>query len=475
MWARILALHFLHSLPMKINLCTLCMVLLGLISGRALPAQTEVAMSIHTRLPVTLAWYEDVLGIRQNTIELPQNTLNFKVVSPNALPGAAHGEAGPQSLDRLLVQAGDASKLFLIRMGHSYHITATDSSIFLRSSDPYHDAYDAAKEIVATYGLYRIPDEDLLEMFRSIATRMDSIKATHSGDAYLAASLDYYFGYACINPCVQSQRGPEVVAFFRGLEQKLVREAPLLMEHPLYINFLEHYYTWKSNIKPFSEFQSPERDIMTRYAGEVDRLNNDTITQLAMIANIKARYKGEGSRDADRQMMLIDAYATREAVHPTLQYYARALQEYMLAMALGNAVDNHALLLHTGDSIGLQDYQGSYVLLDFWFVGCGPCRKHIPELKALHQEFGNIMQIIAVNPLESMDAVLAYRTKQEIPYLMAVPTDAQNLKKAFNIRSYPTYILIDPQGNIALFAGSDLAQVRAMLEGTRMQTKGVKK
>jgi thiol-disulfide isomerase/thioredoxin len=36
----------------------------------------------------------------------------------------------------------------------------------------------------------------------------------------------------------------------------------------------------------------------------------------------------------------------------------------------------------------LADYQGKYVLLNFWATWCAPCRKEMPMLSALQDEFG---------------------------------------------------------------------------------------
>ena len=36
----------------------------------------------------------------------------------------------------------------------------------------------------------------------------------------------------------------------------------------------------------------------------------------------------------------------------------------------------------------LADWQGKYVLLNFWATWCAPCRKEMPALDALNQELG---------------------------------------------------------------------------------------
>lgn len=42
-----------------------------------------------------------------------------------------------------------------------------------------------------------------------------------------------------------------------------------------------------------------------------------------------------------------------------------------------------------GDSIGIADLKGKYVLLDFWATWCVPCRKSFPHVKALYDKYHN--------------------------------------------------------------------------------------
>ncbi|MCD9148218.1 TlpA disulfide reductase family protein [Pseudophaeobacter flagellatus] len=41
-----------------------------------------------------------------------------------------------------------------------------------------------------------------------------------------------------------------------------------------------------------------------------------------------------------------------------------------------------------GGMASLQDYKGKVVLLNFWATWCAPCRKEMPQLAELQQEFG---------------------------------------------------------------------------------------
>src|SRR5690606_15334260 len=58
------------------------------------------------------------------------------------------------------------------------------------------------------------------------------------------------------------------------------------------------------------------------------------------------------------------------------------------------------LVLNNGDTINLSELKGKVVLLDFWYRGCLPCIKAIPELNELQKEFEDDLVVIGVNDVD---------------------------------------------------------------------------
>lgn len=428
--------------------------LAGLIAFSAaseLRAQAEVQVKIETELPVSLSQREDFLAINHTPIEIPE--------------GEERHSFTIEGTQRILVNAGDNARLFLIRPGHTYRITATDSLISIDSDDAFHDTFEAAREIFSSYTLYRIPDDSLLIGLAEIQVRFDSIAAAHPDDTYLTEVLDYYPARMSINPCIQSERGPEVAAYFRDMEDRLVRNAPFLPENPFYTYFLQSYYRWKTNIVAFANSELPRgTPMIPRLKEAFEALENDTAAQMAMVYIAHDKYKGEGSRDAEAYRRITDSIANH-ALHPLTEKTAREVLANMDRLSKGLEVSDYEFTDADGRTFSLSDFRGEkHVLLDFWFVGCGPCLRDVPELKALSSDFAERLEIIAVNPLQPIEKVTPYRDKHAIPYAMAVPDRPAEIKSEFNVNSYPTYIVIDPDGRTALFAAGDLGAVRKLLE-----------
>ncbi|MBA3312323.1 MAG: redoxin domain-containing protein [Planctomycetaceae bacterium] len=107
--------------------------------------------------------------------------------------------------------------------------------------------------------------------------------------------------------------------------------------------------------------------------------------------------------------------------------------------------------LNTSGPIELKDLRGKVVLLDFWTYCCINCIHVLPDLKYLEEKFDRELVVIGVhsakfdNEKESeaiRDAILRY----EIAH--PVVNDAEMVVwRKFGARSWPTLVLIDPEGN----------------------------
>lgn len=103
----------------------------------------------------------------------------------------------------------------------------------------------------------------------------------------------------------------------------------------------------------------------------------------------------------------------------------------------------------TGKNIDLKNFQGKYVFLDFWTTWCAPCLAEMPKLKTVYDKYQNQnFEVIGITQGEIKE-INQFLEKEGITWPQ-VHQDKNNDKiiKLYNVRAYPTTILIDPQGII---------------------------
>jgi thiol-disulfide isomerase/thioredoxin len=107
--------------------------------------------------------------------------------------------------------------------------------------------------------------------------------------------------------------------------------------------------------------------------------------------------------------------------------------------------------LNTSGEISLKDLRGKVVLLDFWTYCCINCIHILPDLKMLEKKYENQLVVIGVhhpkfeNEHDSeniREAILRYEIEHP------VVNDANSvIAGKFGFSSWPTLMLIDPEGN----------------------------
>jgi len=107
--------------------------------------------------------------------------------------------------------------------------------------------------------------------------------------------------------------------------------------------------------------------------------------------------------------------------------------------------------LNTGKPLTLKDLKGKIVLLDFWTLCCINCIHIMPDLAKLEKKYANELVVIGVhsakfenekNSESIRKAILRYDLKHPV-----VNDADQKIWNAYDCSSWPTLILIDPEGN----------------------------
>lgn len=100
-----------------------------------------------------------------------------------------------------------------------------------------------------------------------------------------------------------------------------------------------------------------------------------------------------------------------------------------------------------GEYIALDDLKGKVIVLDFWGTWCPPCVASVPELRNLHKRLSKDASFTLIGISSDRDQEVWKKFTEENRMIWPQYLDAnRKIQNAFNIRAYPTYIVIDHEG-----------------------------
>jgi thiol-disulfide isomerase/thioredoxin len=103
----------------------------------------------------------------------------------------------------------------------------------------------------------------------------------------------------------------------------------------------------------------------------------------------------------------------------------------------------------SGESFNNDSVKGKVVLLEFWTTWCQYCHQEEPLVEAINHEFSDKgLIVLAIDVAESKKTVKKY-LEQHPRACRIVLTEDTNLAAMYQANSYPIYVVIDRDGNIA--------------------------
>lgn len=148
-------------------------------------------------------------------------------------------------------------------------------------------------------------------------------------------------------------------------------------------------------------------------------------------------------------LKLIAAYA----IIITLLLKQSFAEENMAGSAIYETITSQNIWLNTERNLTPEDLKGRIILIDFWTFCCINCMHVIPDLKYLEHKFGDKLTVIGIHSAKFKNeqdtenirsAILRYGIEHPV-----VNDFNFAIWQRFGVRSWPTFVLIDPNGHVA--------------------------
>ena len=130
------------------------------------------------------------------------------------------------------------------------------------------------------------------------------------------------------------------------------------------------------------------------------------------------------------------------------------------SLKLGDVMYDFEYTMPDGTSAKLSDMlaEKDAVMINFWFASCGPCATEFPYMETAYQTYKDNMGVIALSYIDDSAAVGAYQSSMGLTFPMAACNSGW--PAIFGINNFPTTIVIDRYGVIALVEVGALTSLR---------------
>ena len=121
---------------------------------------------------------------------------------------------------------------------------------------------------------------------------------------------------------------------------------------------------------------------------------------------------------------------------------------YAQKVKIGEQMKDFTLFDREGSKHQLSDFKGKYTILEFTFVGCGGCVFIKPFLEEFYKRNKDKAEIIAIYNDTKENWIKEGQERKVSYYEWSDNTRSAEPVAAYDIKAYPTFVIIDPNGKI---------------------------
>lgn len=99
-----------------------------------------------------------------------------------------------------------------------------------------------------------------------------------------------------------------------------------------------------------------------------------------------------------------------------------------------------------GNDVSFSEFKGQNIFIEAWVSSCDHCIASIPKVKQIENDFGNKLKVITINFDYDLEETKQAIKDHQIAYKVLIGNS--QFDKDYDIRSFPSYYVIDKTGKI---------------------------
>lgn len=240
---------------------------------------------------------------------------------------------------------------------------------------------------------------------------------------------------------------------------KYLKDKPILYYNPaymhLFVQLFEGYFTefyresyGRRLVEAIKYSKSPS--LLNEILDEQIAFRNDTLKELIVLKGLNDAFNKPEVYPRNTVQITLDSMLTQTTIEEHI-LIAKNIENKQKVLIPGDQAPEFELEDIIGNKVTRESYNDKYVYLMFCRSESYTCQEDYKLLHALHEEHLPDLKIVTVGFEEEKSVLTDFLLKNEEyswDFLYAGEDNA--IKNDYQIKAFPTYMLLDPDGKIAI-------------------------
>jgi len=243
----------------------------------------------------------------------------------------------------------------------------------------------------------------------------------------------------------------------QSLSDEFFNNQPVLYYNPAYADLFNQvyskYFVFYGRSEQGKQIYSDINQLgsyraLLRTLSENTNFSNDTLKELIILKQVHDEFYGnQFSRNG--LLRILDTLMIRTQITDHRQI-GESIKKKITRLLAGYAPPEFELMDTDGKPASLDDFKGKYVYLNFCTCQSYACLNEFNSLAVLNTKYASRLTILTI-ATDPMDEVLRqFLAKNKYDWKFLLYDRQPDILKEFDIRAFPTYFLIGPDGKLIL-------------------------
>lgn len=246
----------------------------------------------------------------------------------------------------------------------------------------------------------------------------------------------------------------------KRISDEYFKEQPVLLNNPAYMElfnqvydkYFHHFARTPEGKELGATISSQDLEALRKLLAKDKVLGKGEILDLVILKGIHDEFYDDNySRSA--LLQILEDYID-ENKYPDLTEMAQWIRKKTTRLLVGFSPPEFTLYDRDSNLVSLDDFKGKYVYLNFCSCFSYTCLNEFAMLNTLYERHKDLMEIVTILVDNDYDVINSFLKRSNYPWTFLHYGHQVSVIKEYDVRAFPTYYLIGPEGKLELSPAS---------------------